>query len=556
VEPRSAADGRSAVRRARVSRFVNVGAALAYGYSVEMPNVHVFEELRRYVRFDARSGEVLRALLPLVSTHFERLAAEFYERIREHEDAHAVLAGEAQILRLRASMVRWLHRIFSGPWDEAYIAQSIAIGQVHIRVGVPPRFVCSAMSVLRVGLTRILEDADLAERERSLAAVHQVLDLELATMIESYCVNFTRRVRSQAEVERATLAASLEATERHYQQAVELAGMIVIGLDAAGVVRLFNPEAERTTGYERDEIEGQPFLTTLVAEEERARVGAMLASTGHGEVHRINFAMTIRSHRTRWLAASVSTGLGGELASIIMAQDVTDSRQLAERSARAEKLAAVGTLAAGLAHEIRNPLNGAHLHLAYLKRQLAKREVDPEVVGAVSVVGDEIQRLSKLVTDFLQFARPRPLERRAVGLSGLVSRVLALVAPAAEGVVLDADLPIADVVVEGDADQIEQLLLNLVRNAVEALHGRARARVVVRLRREPRFAVVDVEDNGPGLPSAEAPIFDAFFTTKPSGTGLGLSIVHRIAQDHGGAIEVRSEPGHTVFTTRFPLAPA
>jgi PAS domain S-box-containing protein len=521
-----------------------------------MPNVEVFEELRRYVRFDARSGEVLRTLVPLVSVHFERLAAEFYERIREHEDAHAVLAGEAQILRLRASMVRWLHRIFSGPWDEAYIAQSIAIGQVHIRVGVPPRFVCSAMNVLRVGLARILDDANLPDRDRALAAVHQVLDLELATMIESYCVNFTRRVRSQAELERSRLAASLEATERHYQQAVELAGMIVIGLDPGGRVRLFNPEAERTTGFERDEIEGQPFLTTLVAEEERARVGAILASSSGGEVHRINFAATIRSHRVRWLAASVSTGLGGALSSIIMAQDVTESRQLAERSARAEKLAAVGTLAAGLAHEIRNPLNGAHLHLAYLKRQLAKQPMDAEVLGAVSVVGDEIQRLSKLVTDFLQFARPRPLERRAVPLSAVVTRVMALVRPAAEGVALDADLPLTDVVVDGDADQLEQLFLNLVRNAVEALHGRTESRVVVRLRREPRFAVVEVEDNGPGLPSVEAPIFDAFFTTKAGGTGLGLSIVHRIAQDHGGAVEVRSAPGSTVFTTRLPLAHA
>lgn len=521
-----------------------------------MPNVEVFEELRRYVRFDARSGDMLRALLPLVSVHFERLAAEFYERIREHEDAHAVLAGEAQIVRLRASMVRWLHRIFSGPWDHAYIAQSVAIGQVHIRVGVPPRFVCSAMNVLRVGLTRIVEEANSPERDRSLAAIHQVLDLELATMIESYCVNYTRRVRSQAEVERATLTASLEATERHYQQAVELAGMIVIGLDASHRIRLFNPEAERTSGYERDELEGEPFLDALVPEDERSTVDAILASRGHGEVHRVNFAITIRSQRRRWLAASISTGLGGDLSTILMAQDVTEARQLAERSNRAEKLAAVGTLAAGLAHEIRNPLNGAHLHLAYLKRQLAKQRMDPEVLGAVSVVGDEIQRLSKLVTDFLQFARPRPLERREVALSNVLERVAALVEPTADGATVTMDLPLSEVVVDGDGDQLEQLFLNLARNAVEALHGRPNPRLVLRLRRTPRLAVVEVEDNGPGLPSAEAPIFDAFFTTKPGGTGLGLSIVHRIAQDHGGSVEVRSAPGQTVFSTQLPLATA
>jgi truncated hemoglobin YjbI len=176
-----------------------------------MPKVEVFEELRRYVRFDSASEEVLRGFLSSAEPHFERLAHEFYERIREHEDAHAVLAGEAQILRLQRSMVAWLQRIFSGPWDTAYIAQSVAIGQVHIRVGVPPRFVCSAMNLLRVGLTRIAEDTR-ADDDRLLAAIHQVLDLELATMIESYHINFTRRVRHQADVERAELTHHLQVT--------------------------------------------------------------------------------------------------------------------------------------------------------------------------------------------------------------------------------------------------------------------------------------------------------------------------------------------------------
>ena len=519
-----------------------------------MPNVQVFEDLRAYVRFDAASGDALRAFLPQVEPHFERMAAEFYERIREHEDAHAVLAGEAQIVRLRGSMVRWLQRIFSGPWDAAYIAQSIAIGQVHIRVGVPPRFVCSAMNLLRVGLTTVAEASGGPNQEKLLAAIHQVLDLELATMIESYCVNFTRRVRNQAEEERARLAESLEVSERQYQQAVELAGMIVIGLDRAGRVRLFNPEAERTTAFARDEIEGAVFIDELVEARDRDLVDGLLRSPASGgAVHRANFAIRVRSQRIRWVAASLSTGLIGELATIIMAQDVTEARQLAEKSARAEKLAAVGTLAAGLAHEIRNPLNGAHLHLAYLRRELTKQHADSELMGAVAVVGDEIQRLSNLVTEFLQFARPCPLEKQRVVLSEVVKRVERLLKQPGATTELRADLPLAEVVVEGDGDQLEQLLLNLARNAMEALHGHPRGIVTIRLRRAPREALLEVEDNGPGLSNPEAPIFDAFFTTKAGGTGLGLSIVHRIAQDHGGTVEVVSAPGRTIFTTHLPL---
>ncbi len=519
-----------------------------------MPDVRTFDELRRYVRFTEDSGTLLRAFLPEASPHFERLAAEFYERIREHEDAHALLADEAQIQRLHGTMVTWMRRILSGPWDRAYIAQSAAIGQVHIRVGVPPRFVCTAMNLLRIGLTRIAHDSRIEPRDRLLAAIHQVLDLELATMIESYCVSYTTRVRHQASLERDALARNLASTERHYEQAVELSGMIVVGIDAAGAIRLFNPEAERTTGFLRDEVDGQDFLDTLVSDADRGKLAPLLNASTAGRVERVNFALRVRSKRLRWLAASISTGLGGDLGTIIMAQDVTESRQLAEKSSRAERLAAVGTLAAGLAHEIRNPLNGAHLHLAFLRRELVKNGADPDVLGAVGVVGDEIQRLSKLVTDFLQFARPRPLDRQSVSLSEVVLRVVRLVTSPNGVPAVFSDLPLTDVTVEEDRDQLEQLLLNLARNSIEALQDRTDGVVILRLRRAPHTAMLEVEDNGPGLPTADVPVFDAFFTTKAGGTGLGLSIVHRIAQDHGGTIEVRSAAGCTVFTAHLPVA--
>ena len=104
---------------------------------------------------------------------------------------------------------------------------------------------------------------------------------------------------------------------------------------------------------------------------------------------------------------------------------------------------------------------------------------------------------------------------------------------------------------EVDRERLQQVLLNLMQNAVEAL---ARGgTVTVRARREPRHAVIDVEDDGPGLPSDSAPIFDAFFSTKPAGTGLGLAIVHRIVTDHGGTIDVESRPGRTQFRIRLPL---
>ena len=98
-----------------------------------------FEELKRYVRFDAGDAEALHAFRPIAAPHFVRIAREFYERIREHEEAHAVFTGEEQIERLQRSMVRWMDRLLSGSYDEAYRVQTLAIGRMHVRVGLPQR---------------------------------------------------------------------------------------------------------------------------------------------------------------------------------------------------------------------------------------------------------------------------------------------------------------------------------------------------------------------------------------------------------------------------------
>jgi signal transduction histidine kinase len=200
----------------------------------------------------------------------------------------------------------------------------------------------------------------------------------------------------------------------------------------------------------------------------------------------------------------------------------------------------VGTLAAGLAHEIRNPLNGAQLHVSFLERAL--KHENPEALEAVHVVGDEIKRLARLVTEFLDFARPRPLELEPVVVATLCERIAQLTR-------VELDLPARPLVVEGDRRRLEQVLINLVNNAFEA----GSSRVILRARRRPRHAVLEVEDNGPGIPSHDAPIFDPFFSTKPTGTGLGLAISHRIVTDHGGHLEAEGAPGRTIFRVTLPL---
>src|SRR6185503_3659622 len=244
-----------------------------------------------------------------------------------------------------------------------------------------------------------------------------------------------------------------------------------------------------------------------------------------------------------------------EVVVFVIGQDVTDERVLLERTLQSEKLAAVGTLAAGLAHEIRNPLNGALLHVTFLERALERSGGDAESLDTARFIGAEIRRLSTLVKEFLIFARPSPSELRAASLRAICQRAVDVLADDAAKVKaqLRTDYGGLDFEARVDAGKMEQVILNLVKNGIDAVATTDGGRVIVRTRRAPRHGIIEVEDEGPGIPGPDAPIFDAFYSTKPHGTGLGLAIVHRVVTDHGGTIEVDSRPGKTVFRVSLPL---
>jgi PAS domain S-box-containing protein len=522
-----------------------------------------FEEMKRYVRFDERDAEHLRAFREIAAPEFPRIAAEFYDRIREHEQAHEVFTGEEQVERLKRSLVRWMDRVCSGTYDEAYYAETANIGHVHVRVGLPQRYMFTAMALIRIAFEAIADR--MGERGPGVRdAVGRILSLELAIMLEAYRDAYVARIQHAERAERAQIDRTLARTEHRYVSAVELARVLVVGLDAEGSVRLFNREAERVTGLGRDEVLGTPFVETLVPEPLRQEHGAIFASSIAGQPMGDVLESAVRTRAgkvrdVRWQLAYSPAGEGShdEVVCFAIGQDVTDENALASRVRQAEKLAAVGTLAAGLAHEIRNPLNGAQLHVTFLERGLKKAHVqDPDTLEAVGVVREEIKRLSALVSEFLDFARPKPLSKQRVSLLALATHVSKLVAPDAEKSRAEVrlDLPSADILLDLDPARIEQVLLNLLRNAIDAVETTDGGAVILRVRRKPRHAVIEVEDEGPGLPSPEAPVFDAFFSTKPQGTGLGLAIAHRIVVDHEGAIAVESRPGRTVFRVTLPIA--
>jgi signal transduction histidine kinase len=237
-------------------------------------------------------------------------------------------------------------------------------------------------------------------------------------------------------------------------------------------------------------------------------------------------------------------------------------RDLSDAQARiiqSEKLAVVGTFAAGLAHEIRNPLNSIALQLSILDRRTAPLETSlaRQIGDLLAVIREEVKRLDNLVGDFLKFSGSGRIQYRPASLDALVDEVLGLLLPEARaaGVTLERrrpEPPIPDLSLDGE--KIKQVLINLLQNAIEAQPNGGG--VLVESEFRGGRAQVSIRDHGPGLP-AGLDVFQLFVTTKARGTGLGLSIAQQIVLEHGGEIQALSTPGEgATFTISLPAAPA
>jgi len=256
------------------------------------------------------------------------------------------------------------------------------------------------------------------------------------------------------------------------------------------------------------------------------------------------------------------TGSGVAMGTLVTLRDVESAAQLEQELDVSRRLAAVGRLTSGVGHEVKNPINAMVVHLELLKSKLASMDGGAPA-GAqrhVEILAGEMQRLDRVVETLADFSRPMELHLTDRDLREVVASVVELTGAEMEenGVALEADLPGEPVVARMDAGLMQQALLNLVLNGMQAMDRGGRMRVSIC--REHHFAIVQVADAGRGIPQDVLPrIFDLYFTTKAKGSGIGLAMTYRILQMHGGALEVRSStdaasPEHgTTFTLRLPI---
>jgi signal transduction histidine kinase len=251
---------------------------------------------------------------------------------------------------------------------------------------------------------------------------------------------------------------------------------------------------------------------------------------------------------------------------LLLVHDVREAVRIERQMQVAERLSALGTLAAALAHEIRNPLEAMDLNLALLERSLTvplpAHSEGTKTAKYVKILESEISRLAAIVENFLSFARPSKSPIAEIRLDAVLHQIIDLLANQARSKKVTLDLSVDGTpLVLGSEDQLKQAFLNLVINSLEAMpHGGSlRLRAQTHRREGPDgakdLAVVCIEDTGVGMPQEQlARLFDPFFTTRPKGTGLGLTIVHRVIHEHNGSIRVASVPGEgSTFTIELPL---
>lgn len=318
----------------------------------------------------------------------------------------------------------------------------------------------------------------------------------------------------------------------------------LLTVDAHGVVRAANPAAVRLLVDEGEDLAGRRWDDLGLVKKDAPSNGTDRSGIERGQFESVG--------RTLEILSRPIPDIGEEAADqrLVLVRDRTKVAALERELAQAEKLAAVGRLAAGLAHEIRNPLSSLRGFAQYFQERFKGQEEVEEYAG---IMVSESDRLNRVVTDLLFLAKPRPLSRQETNLSNLATELTRLLERDAEKKSATLSTDIKAETVLADTDQIKQALLNLLLNSLVATPDEGGEIMIFSESRDGEIRV-GVTDNGSGMTPEEVEnAMEPFFTGRADGTGLGLAVVHKIMRDHGGRVDIESEKGcGATVTLVFP----
>jgi len=361
--------------------------------------------------------------------------------------------------------------------------------------------------------------------------------------------DMTEQVRLSEEVRRVEL---------HLASIFESASDIILSTDTKGMILSWNPAAERVSGYRFEEVRDHRFVDYFPLDPRKEIESVFLGLRGGEKSWMAEWDLITKdgeSVHVSWVCSPMKDENGQTAGIVAVGRDLSERRKLETQLLQSQKYAALGVMAGGIAHEIRNPLAICSSAAQFLKDE----DISPEFrMECAEKIHAGIQRASIIIENLLRFARPSASsEFNDVTLSSLIQETLILIANQAriQQVEISSHLPDDPLWISGNASLLQQAFLNLFLNGIKAMPDGGKLHVSVE--RAGQEVVISVTDTGHGISKGDMDkIFDPFYTTAPvgKGTGLGLSICYSIVKEHSGAIEVESAEGKgSAFTVRLPI---
>jgi two-component system, NtrC family, sensor histidine kinase PilS len=360
--------------------------------------------------------------------------------------------------------------------------------------------------------------------------------------------------QSRSDVRLKAAKQSLATLRALHERIVESIRSGLVTTDLQGRIYSFNAAAEEITGYDEADVRGQD--ASIFFGEIKGIIADSMNTDPAGDASPRFEANCLTADGLRLrLGFSISplfSENGETTGTVITFQDLTHIRALEETSRRQDRLAAIGRMAASIAHEIRNPLAAMRGSIQMLR---ADMEADPSQTELMEIILRESDRLNRIISDFLSYARPRSIIQSKVDVGELLRQTFTLLRHSAEigeTQIIEEEVPSSPVPIEADSEQLQQVFWNLARNALQSMPTGGTLKATVQKPSDNRLRIA-FSDTGRGMsPEQVEHLFEPFSSTT-GGTGLGLSIVYQIIRDHGGTINVRSRQGQgTTITIELP----
>jgi len=517
-------------------------------------------ELESYVGWTDADAERIGLAASYLLPYIPQVVDDFYDTLQRHPaTARLITGGAEQIARLRRTLTEWLIQLLSGPYDAAYVARRAQVGQRHAELGLELVYTGVAMGRIRTAMTQVLLDqwrGNLALRGQAIAALNRRIDLDLAIMSAMY-------EAEHAEREKAALRRHLEGAlhqEKNFSESLLAhAQAIVLVVDPDGRIVRYNAYLEQLAGRPLDKFRGQDWLTTFIAQVDRPRLQRLAEQTAaqpdaaqERQAAAVLMTAEGRQRTIRWVASPLRDAQGQPAGWLWVGHDVTDLLAAQEEALQAQRLATIGQVAAGLAHEARNALQRIQACAEMLELEVADR---PEALDYVRRIEHAQSHLHQLFDEVRSYAAPIKLDRSHARLASIWREAWELLAPQRAGrdVRLVEHDALGEVQLVVDPFRLMQVFRNILENALAACQDPVEIQILCHPAQLGARRAVQVvfRDNGPGIPpELKTRIFEPFFTTKSKGTGLGMAIAQRLVHAHGGTIQVGPHtPGAEIIVT-------